>query len=102
MQGFSNLEMEESLQWLVKQQEEMQKTLQSFQQSPHMERQTLRIWQAEQQKSLWDFIREQANIQQQLLQKVVGPVVGDGNRTEGLALCKMGPADDAGAFWGIF
>ncbi|EMP27936.1 MAM domain-containing glycosylphosphatidylinositol anchor protein 2 [Chelonia mydas] len=46
--------MEETLQWLAEQQKESQKTLQAFQQSHHLEKHS--------------FIREQARVQQQLLQ----------------------------------
>ncbi|KAH1177175.1 hypothetical protein KIL84_010877 [Mauremys mutica] len=58
------------MQWLAKQQEKMQKALQAFQQPHQLERQALLAWQAEQQKSLQDFIREQAKIQQQLLHRL--------------------------------
>lgn len=33
-------------------------------------------------------------VQQQLLQKVVSHVMGNGNQKQALCLCKMGPADD--------
>ncbi|CAM5149682.1 unnamed protein product [Natator depressus] len=92
--------MEEILQWLVKQQEEVQKGMQSFQQSHQLERQALLNWQAERQKRLQDFIQEQASIQQQLLQKLASPMVGDGMRVLGLGLCNMGLADDPDAFLG--
>lgn len=70
----------------------------SFQQSHCMERQAWLACQMEQQKSLQDFIKEQANMQQQLLQGVVSPMVGDSNRAEGLGLCKMGPVAFLGTF----
>ncbi|XP_043377341.1 uncharacterized protein LOC122461517 isoform X2 [Chelonia mydas] len=70
VQEFGDLEMEDTLQWLVKQQEEMQKAMQSLQQSHQVERQVLLTRQAEQQKSLQDFIWEQATIQQKLLQRM--------------------------------
>ncbi|XP_039353348.1 uncharacterized protein LOC120379862 [Mauremys reevesii] len=90
--------MEGRVQWLAKQQEELQKTLQGVQQSHQVERQALLVWQAEQQKTLQDFIREQANIQQQLLHWVVTLPRGDGNHATGLGLYKMGSADDPDAF----
>lgn len=94
--------MESTLQWLAEQQTEMQKTLQSFQESHQVERQALLVWQTEQQKALQDFIKEQSTVQQQLLQRLVSPAVGDGTWTPGLSLCKMAPADDPDAFLGTF
>ncbi|EMP37844.1 hypothetical protein UY3_04909 [Chelonia mydas] len=58
------------MQWLTKQQEELQKTLQAFQQSNQAERQALLAWQAEQQKTLQEFIQEQASVEQQLLHRL--------------------------------
>ncbi|EMP25651.1 hypothetical protein UY3_17240 [Chelonia mydas] len=49
----------------------MQKALQGFQQSHQANRWALLTLQAEQQKHLQDFIREQASMQQQLLQRMV-------------------------------
>lgn len=97
-----NPKIEGTLQWLAKQQEEMQKALQAFQQSNQVERQTLLTWQAGQQKTLQDFIREPANVQQQLLQKMESPLGGDGPRAPGVGLCKMGPDDDPSAFLCMF
>lgn len=56
----------------------------------------------EQQKSLQKFIREQAQVQQQLLQKLVSPNTGNINQTQGVGYCKMGPADDSDPFLVIF
>ncbi|XP_075770468.1 uncharacterized protein LOC142823381 [Pelodiscus sinensis] len=94
--------MEKTLEWLVTQQEQMQEALQSVQESHQTERQALLTWQAEQQESLRDFIREQSSMQQQLLRRVASTARGDGAQMPGLGLCKMGPADDPEAFLGIF
>lgn len=70
--------MEETLQWVVMQQEAMGTALQSLQELHQVERQTLLTCQADQQKALQDFIKEQAGLQQKLLQRLVSPVVVDG------------------------
>lgn len=65
------------LQWLVRQQEDTQKAMQSLQQSSQVKRQGLLTWQAKLQKSL----QEQASVQQ-LLQRMASPMVGDGIRAQ--------------------
>lgn len=61
---------------------------------PPSKRQTLLTWLAEQQRNLQDFIREQVNMQQQLLQNMMSPAVVNGNQAQALGCCKTGPADD--------
>ncbi|XP_039369198.1 IgGFc-binding protein-like [Mauremys reevesii] len=56
------LAMKETLKWLVEQQKQTQQALQTFQQAHQAERQAALVWQAKQQKSLQDFIREQSNV----------------------------------------
>ncbi|CAM5085703.1 unnamed protein product [Eretmochelys imbricata] len=56
--------MEETLQWLVEQQKEMQKALQDFQQAHPLERQSLLTWQLSNKRA---FTRKQLHKQQQQL-----------------------------------
>ncbi|EMP38780.1 hypothetical protein UY3_04099 [Chelonia mydas] len=91
-------EMDGTLQWLIKHQEQMQKVLQDFQQSHQAKRRALLTSQAGQQRSLQDFIRDQASVQQQLLQQMVSPVVANGTWLPGLGLYKVVFADDPDAF----
>ncbi|KAM7152499.1 zona pellucida sperm-binding protein 3-like [Macrochelys suwanniensis] len=58
--------MEETLKWLVS-------TVQEMQQARQADRQALMTWQADQQRTLQEFIREQSVAQQQILQRVPYP-----------------------------
>ncbi|CAM4542701.1 unnamed protein product [Lepidochelys kempii] len=80
--------MEKTLKWMMN-------TVQEMQQSQQMERQALMTWQADQQRAVQEFIREQSMAQQQILQRILCPPVGDGTTMPGCA-------DDPDAFLGTF
>lgn len=55
------------------------------------------VWQADQQKVLQDFMKEQMAVQHGILQNLVSPVTGV-NRAQGTGHCEVAPKNDFEAF----
>lgn len=87
--------MEEIHKGWVEQQKELQWPMQLFQQA---EQRSRREWQAEQEKALQEFTKEQMAAQHQMLWNLMCPAAGGGSRAQGIWLCAMALTDNSEAF----